>query len=862
MIQIFFLLISLFGFCRFSYSEVKNDRAIEKILDKKLHVKDFKKEGNKHTFKQKKINFSYDGVELVKVINNLAREKNVNVILPTGVTAIKNKITLHLDHKITVKNAWRLLYTILDTVGYSLIKKDIKGLESYKIIKNDQHIAREALPLYVGVKPEDLPATDKRIRYLYYFNNLTVPTKQTMRQSEIFGVLTAILPKNTSFQFIPISNGMLLVDKSSTIKAAMKLVLELDKAGFKEQYDTLKLHYTKAGTIADLFNKSILAISSKDQNRYRLGLRKSSEMNYFSKNIKIIADGRTNTLILVGDAQAIARTKEFIRNYIDIRLESGNSILHTYQLQYLDAQPFAQVLKKIVASSSGKKAQSKAGSAGAGPEKFFEGVIIATDTPAPSKDKTAKVVHGSNQLIIAAKGDDWIRIKKLIEQLDRPQSQVIIEVLIADLTISDERLLGSITRAPASIPLPNIAEGGAAQFQAAHLGNVVGETNNNITSNLHVDLAKSGGTVDSLAAIGAQAGGGIVTLSDKNGDVWSILQVLKAYDNAKILSHPHIIATNNEESLVKIGETRRLPAEATSGQGGVAVSQLEDKSADLEVKIRPRLSAGGSVHLTVSVKFNEFKADGITRIDREVETNAYVKTGNILALGGLIKVDTSQGVNKTPILANIPILGWFFKKRTGLLEKNNLTVFIRPTIIQPRLRRGIDEYTKGYIRVAKDYAKEGMLFDGLQEPVTRWFFRSGLDDAQTQIDTFIEDNERSGNLLEDFADNTKLAALEKEKSSDALPKKVNQQDEPLKKGQYKVLEQDDRAEKIKLLLEGKKITPVHKHIDISAPVSKKNSSAKEKNVSSKKEATSNKSLVNRGQKIKSIFNAMENPLVS
>ncbi len=72
-----------------------------------------------------------------------------------------------------------------------------------------------------------------------------------------------------------------------------------------------------------------------------------------------------------------------------------------------------------------------------------------------------------------------------------------------------------------------------------------------------------------------------------------------------------------------------------------------------------------------------------------------------LALGGLVSVDGTQGVNQTPVLSKIPVIGWIFKRQQGDATKNNLTVFISPTIIQPRLRQGMDRYTGDYINVAR-----------------------------------------------------------------------------------------------------------------------------------------------------------------
>ena len=134
-------------------------------------------------------------------------------------------------------------------------------------------------------------------------------------------------------------------------------------------------------------------------------------------------------------------------------------------------------------------------------------------------------------------------------------------------------------------------------------------------------------------------------------------------------------------------------------------------------------------------------ANTANQITRNVTTNANVRSGHILALGGLTRVDTTVEQLETPLLGKIPIIGWFFKDRTNTTNKNNLTVFISPTIIEPRVRGGVSTYTKNHVQLAKSYSREGMLFDNLRDPITRWFFKTQKDDAAADLDDFFAQDE-------------------------------------------------------------------------------------------------------------------------
>ncbi len=713
------------------------------------------------------ISFHYDNEDLVNVINYVASKKGINLLLPTKADdKITGKLSWHLDKKVTIEEGWNLLGTILDIAGYSIVPKEYY----YEIVKNNmvktsQDTSPQPMPLYVGVSPDELPATDQRIRYLYYLANIKTEAEG---EKEIGDVLKALLPPDAVYRIDPAANALIIMAKSNDVRSLMAIITQLDRPGFQEAIEIIKLKYTEAQQIATLFNKNILQ-ERNEPNRYRLDTQKKSDISYFSKHLKIIAQERTNSLIVLGRAQSVTRIKEFIHRYIDVEQGSGKSIIHVYHLQYRNAPQFAKVLENIVQSKRAEGFEQATGDkkAGAGPQRYFEEVLISVDTPpeeeqdfesAPTGDigegetpsiaiKPAKY-YGGNKLIIAARSDDWKRLKALIEQLDQPEPQVLIEVLIADLTLDDARQLGSMFRNPEKLPMP-----GETNFQAAHLNpgvmadqqvnpNTIGVIKNADGSTQYAsDLLRLGLDTDgkrtddpakAVASIADSltAGSTVLSFNDSNGKTWGIAQILKVIDNTKILSHPHVISTNNQEAKIEITETRLLKDQASGSQGGTLIATNKNIPASLKVKIIPRISISevreNTVNLQVLIDINEYAAAASTgdntRITRNVTTNATVVTGDILALGGLVRTNEVDEVRETPILGKIPIIGWLFKKRFKTKNRTNLTVFISPTIIEPRIRSGIGEYTQDYLNLTKEYAKSGDLFDSLKDPITRWFF--------------------------------------------------------------------------------------------------------------------------------------------
>ncbi|HEB41612.1 MAG TPA: hypothetical protein ENI08_01160 [Candidatus Dependentiae bacterium] len=734
--------------------------------------------------------FHYDNEDLVNVINELAAEKEVNVILPQGPNAINAKLTLHVDKKLSIEQAWELLLTILDVAGFTVVPKS----SFLMIVKNTTAISREPLPTYIGTKPEQLPDNDQRIRYLYYLANIQVSSEP---DSEINAVLKDLLPADALFKFDKPTNALIIVAKANIIRNTIAIINELDQPGFQEKMVTINLYHSSARIVADLFNNNILK-AANDINRYRLDTRKQSEAPYFSTFTKIIPEERTNSLIVLGRSQAVTRIQNFIKEYIDVELESGKSILHIYKLQYLEAETFGPVLTKIVESSrvGGPEQARAAGKEVGGTERFFDEVIIKTDTPSEGEERG---YYGGNKLVIAARNDDWRQIKKLIEELDTPQPQVFMEVLIADLTIDDTRLLGAMVRNPEKIPILN-----QMQFQSAQLTpGVVTDSVANPTT-VAGDLLKKvfdsneNATDDSptsTIATFAPAGSTVASFNDNDGKTWGILEILDLFTHSKILSHPHIIATNNKKAEINIGEERYLRDEVSGSLGGTTVRKFKAIKAELKIEITPRISADNTVNLQVLVKINDFITGSDAQTIRKVETNANILSGSIFALGGLVSLASNQNANQTPVLGKVPLLGWLFKRRQGRAVKNNLTIFISPTIIQPRLREGVSKFTKDYIGITKNLFKENQLFGSLKDPISRWFFR-----PYTEVEEVIDEFTGKEDLRTVYQD-----AVTEDKKKDAKPTTK-------KYVQANTIDKKQKAEELKQLLQRDGSNPFEKRI--------------------------------------------------
>ena len=555
----------------------------------------------------------------------------------------------------------------------------------------------------------------------------------------------------------------------------MQIIYELDHTGFRESIEIIPLYHVDPTFISngkDGILEKLLAGESRQQIGARnITIAKKNKSLYFSPSTKVVPDHRSRSLIIMGKKDCVQRVKNFILKYIDRPMEDSESILHVYHLKHLKAQDFHRVLLDILKPPSGSQSQTSSTLN----DQFKDVLIMPDSSPKPvtageGQAATIGSQYSGNRLVIAARKNDWIRIKELIDELDQPQLQVALEFLVVDLEVEMEKILGSQTRNRSDWALPD-----GLNMQSSHLTDTIIESGNTAS-----DALKSNMVADTIVGSSAEkAGSFFVSLKDSGNSnaMWSILKLVNRSKKSNVLAHPFLITRNTFPASVKIGESRLSSSgSSTTQQSGATKVMFDRLNANLTIEATPIISPKTKiVNLNLNIEITSFSpGDENPRSTRTIATCANVRNKEVLVLGGLTKTQDSTGLSSTPVLGKVPVFGWLFKSKTKTFNQSNLTIFICPTI----LSHGEDVDKKTFVDEKFVYAKgafgEGDAFADLRDPITHWLFKSPLDE-KAQIKRFFSDrfkenpkNKLNGKNHKEDRRSQKIAELAKDEPNPFL----------------------------------------------------------------------------------------------
>jgi general secretion pathway protein D len=479
-----------------------------------------------------------------------------------------------------------------------------------------------------------------------------VVTIKNVSAAELVPILRPMIPQQGHLAAYPPSNILIITDHASNVHRMMAIISRIDQTG-NQDIDVMPLQNASASDV-------VHTIDTINQGQGNIQEGRSAA--------KVVADDRTNSILIGGDPAQRLQIRALVAE-LDTPLRSGGNTRVVY-LHYTDASKLAPKLKEQMSELA---QMSTAGGGGAD---------TGGKNPQAAADKNALVWadQQNNALIITAPPKVMRTILDIVTALDRRRPEVLVQAIIAELDISKTDDLGVNWAAFSKndkVPL-----GGYVQ--------PVGGTS--LVDLVAAGESGTGGLSDSLLA-GTTIGVGTLTAGGES--FAAMVRALQDDTTTNIMATPSAVTLNNQAATLKdVDEvpfvTGQYSTPTTTTTGAVTPFQtVQQEEVGIILKVTPTISAeGNAVMLKISVESSSLVGTTSTSLEepetakRSIDTNVLIENGGVVVLGGLIQNQQNRDNNGVPLLASIPLLGNLFKARNDSATRNDLMIFIKPTILR------------------------------------------------------------------------------------------------------------------------------------------------------------------------------------
>lgn len=458
------------------------------------------------------------------------------------------------------------------------------------------------------------------------------------------------------------SNVIMMTGQAEVVNRLVDIIQRVDKAG-NQDIEIIKLSFASAGEVVRILDNIYKKQGQGDQPEFLIP--------------KIVADERTNSVIVSGELQARQRVADIVKRLDAQQENQGNT--RVYYLKYAKAEDLVKVLQGV--SNSMVAAQAAPA----------QGLVAAQGRSTGGRGDVSIESHTeSNSIVVTAQPDMIRSLEDVIRQIDVRRAQVLVEAIIVEVGetaginlgvqwISETGGMQQFTNS--GLPVSTVAAGAAAVGRTQK-----GTTTTTVTPTGTTTVTTPDQEPDFTNIAQALAGVNGAMLGIVKNDWGAILQAVSSDSNSNILATPHLTTLDNQESYFIVGEEIPIKTTTSPGQGGNnPFTTLDRQEIGIKLKVTPQINEGNAVKLTieqeVSGRAGEIEGNPIIS-KREIKTTVMAEDGATVVLGGLIDEDVQESEAKVPLLGDIPILGALFRSTTTAKRKRNLMVFIRPTIMR------------------------------------------------------------------------------------------------------------------------------------------------------------------------------------
>ena len=584
------------------------------------------------------IQVNFRDVPLIAFINEVFGEVlGLSYAVSPGLDKKEDLVTLRLSEPVTPSQLFATARLVLENYGIDV--RDEDGVLSF--IETPEISARDIPLLISGRTLPEVPATHRTIFQL-------VPL-----QVVDAGAVAATLQDVFNGQELKIDsdrdrNTLLLRGNLDLIALALEMIEVLDQPLMQGQHGLI-------------IEPRFLEVQEMTQSLSQVLQSEGYSISLHTRGgaaILVPLQGANKLVAFAADQTTLEHIQEWARILDTQRQDEIEDGVFTYEVRNTQAEHITETLNQMLGSGSAPGRPS-------GQQASAEG------QPAVGGGAGAIVVdERRNLLLFRGSGKEWAEVLDVVAILDKASPSVLIEVLIAEITLSDR-------------------DGSGFEFflRRGGLGDL---------SLLGDDLALQGGTLGELGVTGANAiSGGASLVLNSAGNTRAALKFFYTDNRVVIRSSPKLVVKSGETANIQVGDeiptiTQNAvdPGIDTGGRGNDILQQITYRKTGITLEIEPIVQANGLVDLKISQELSEAQpnADGIvsqtpTILNRQISTSLTLRDGGSLLMGGLIAENQSDGQRGIPGIAKVPVLGRLFRSETLNVNRTELIILVIPYVI-------------------------------------------------------------------------------------------------------------------------------------------------------------------------------------
>jgi general secretion pathway protein D len=493
--------------------------------------------------------------------------------------------------------------------------------------------------------------------------------------NDLVPALRPLMSQFAHLAAVPGTNALIVSDRAQSIEQLTELVRSLD-GGDNDQLEIIPLKETNVDDLISQISDLTGNAAVKDQRGSR---------------VRIIADSRSNRLLVKGDDKARRKIRELVKQ-LDVAPSNVLGGLRVFHLKNASAKSMATMLQGLV---TGKAANGASGSSSSPistptPTSIANGIGGSSSSASNSSSDSAPSVFSANGVSIIAneelnaivvKADTTLmrEIASTIEQLDTRRAQVLIQAAIVEVSGSNVEQLGvqwALGSATSGVGLINFTNGGASIAGIAA----------GVATKSYSSIAVPAGA---LLGLGTSKTSG----SGQTSFYGAVLNALSTTSGANLISVPSVMALDNAQAEMIVGQNVPFvtgSTQTTSGGTSTPFTTIERKDVGVTLKVTPHIGEGGTLRLEVEQEVSSIAptsslaaatSDLVTN-KRSVKTTVLADDQQTIVLGGMMQDDNNQSLSQVPGLGRIPLIGGLFRSKANSYQKNNLLIFLQPTILR------------------------------------------------------------------------------------------------------------------------------------------------------------------------------------